>query len=1015
MNRLSFERTKRRTHFRLTLERLESRRLMAGLNVVVFSDDDGSRTRSAVEPAAPNRLVYLDLDHSGRFDDGEPLAISGIDGIARFQNLAAGEYFIGLTGTSASQVVTTSVASDAVATLVSSISTSTLISSPDLQDVWSVASDGTVTPLGNALNSDPSSTLPGEFSLAGPLLGVTESRIDSSGAAYVWALVVQGNNQPALTKIDLSAGTAHAVALEGIPPGSQVVGVAMMGDELVIKLDSANESFIALTRFDADLASVTSTIAVPRGRLIGSTLSNHLAIVSKVDEGASGSSFSTLRLADSTAIIATMPLDRTLENVEYSADGQFLFASGPDGGLEVFSTSNGLNSVAYLAEASGPVAFSAADGRLITGNASLDSELIVWDSTSWRLVGRIALPTTTQQGAVHATEPISAITVDRVGERVIAATATSVFTAQLANPAPLAVVIPAGSSIAEVAVGVRVSGSPIALPAWIEVSQTLFEDTLLSIELAQLPELSTIADSSGLFAPSVGPKNGTLLVTPLGRLSYRPGEEFSGRDHVELKVYDGIQTTTLVISLNITAVNDPPTSFTIDTLPVAEAASAGTAAGTTTVYDADSDASYVITTSDPRFYVLNGLLLRSGNGVLDYDREPLVHMTVTATDAADQSISITQSIAVPVLDSNDGPTSFSLVGAQGVPENFGGIDIGRFVIEDSDGHGEYLFTVSDNRFEVAGGQLRLRDGEALDYEREAKVLLFVSLSDPTAERNVMPVLQTLTINVLDRNDLPTGLRIDTTAIHAGVAGAYVGMVRVLDQDAHEHYSYVVSDPRFVVDIDSLRLKPGETVARGAERTVPMMVTATDLDGNSVSQTVTVQVINDAPSQNPRNALDVDNDGDVYPRDVLILINLLNRKGPHIIEPLTNDGEGSEPPLDIFIDVNGDGHFTPLDALILINHLNKRGSGLSGEGENAPTIEWGTKSVDRVSKDELRSPQAADKIDSSNRACSAYAVSTASHLDVSRVAYGPMLTAATTRVIDAELESLLDELTRERLR
>ena len=92
MNRPSFERTKRRTHLRLTLEHLESRRLMAGLNVLVFADNDGSRSlNSAVDAPAANRLVYVDLNRSGSFEDGEPLAVSGSDGYAKFPNLSAGD------------------------------------------------------------------------------------------------------------------------------------------------------------------------------------------------------------------------------------------------------------------------------------------------------------------------------------------------------------------------------------------------------------------------------------------------------------------------------------------------------------------------------------------------------------------------------------------------------------------------------------------------------------------------------------------------------------------------------------------------------------------------------------------------------------------------------------------------------------------------------------------------------------------------------------------------------------
>lgn len=73
-----------------------------------------------------------------------------------------------------------------------------------------------------------------------------------------------------------------------------------------------------------------------------------------------------------------------------------------------------------------------------------------------------------------------------------------------------------------------------------------------------------------------------------------------------------------------------------------------------------------------------------------------------------------------------------------------------------------------------------------------------------------------------------------------------------------------------------------------------------------------------PWQNPNNPHDVNGDGVVTGLDVLILINHLNKNGPHELAPPA-DGE-SPPP---YLDVNGDNKITPLDALQTINVLNAR--------------------------------------------------------------------------------------------
>ena len=72
-------------------------------------------------------------------------------------------------------------------------------------------------------------------------------------------------------------------------------------------------------------------------------------------------------------------------------------------------------------------------------------------------------------------------------------------------------------------------------------------------------------------------------------------------------------------------------------------------------------------------------------------------------------------------------------------------------------------------------------------------------------------------------------------------------------------------------------------------------------------------------QNPLNQLDIDADGVVAPRDVLLIVNELNSRR------ITNDS-GDLPDRGAhqaagFLDVSGDEQLTPIDALLVINALN----------------------------------------------------------------------------------------------
>jgi hypothetical protein len=71
-------------------------------------------------------------------------------------------------------------------------------------------------------------------------------------------------------------------------------------------------------------------------------------------------------------------------------------------------------------------------------------------------------------------------------------------------------------------------------------------------------------------------------------------------------------------------------------------------------------------------------------------------------------------------------------------------------------------------------------------------------------------------------------------------------------------------------------------------------------------------------QNPKNPLDVNNDGFVSPLDPLTLLDFLNTQGSRALIA----GKDTTPP---YLDVNGDGFVSPLDVLKVTDHLNAKAS------------------------------------------------------------------------------------------
>ena len=104
------------------------------------------------------------------------------------------------------------------------------------------------------------------------------------------------------------------------------------------------------------------------------------------------------------------------------------------------------------------------------------------------------------------------------------------------------------------------------------------------------------------------------------------------------------------------------------------------------------------------------------------------------------------------------------------------------------------------------------------------------------------------------------------------------------------------------------------------------ITISAPDFQSAAKTIWV-VDDERMYENPRNALDVDDDQFVSPKDALFVINILNGIGSGPAAEIMAQHPGN----DSFPDTNGDNFISPIDVLLVINAL-RFPSGGSGEGE-----------------------------------------------------------------------------------
>ncbi len=287
-------------------------------------------------------------------------------------------------------------------------------------------------------------------------------------------------------------------------------------------------------------------------------------------------------------------------------------------------------------------------------------------------------------------------------------------------------------------------------------------------------------------------------------------------------------------------VNEVATDIALDNTSVAENA-AGAVVGSLSTTDVDDGDTHTYTVSDARFEVVDGNLKLKDGIALDHEAGDSVSIDVTTTDAG--GLSRTETFNISVGDVNEVATDIALDNTS-VAENAAGAVIGNLSTTDTDADDTHSYAVSDNRFEVVDGQLKLKDGVALDHEAGDSVSIDVTTTDAGG----LSRTETFSISVGDVNEVATDIALDNTSVAENAAGAIVGALSTTDVDDGDTHTYTVSDARFEVVDGNLKLKDGVSLDHETTDSVSLDVTTTDAGGLSRTETFTISVgdVNEAP-------------------------------------------------------------------------------------------------------------------------------------------------------------------------
>jgi len=251
----------------------------------------------------------------------------------------------------------------------------------------------------------------------------------------------------------------------------------------------------------------------------------------------------------------------------------------------------------------------------------------------------------------------------------------------------------------------------------------------------------------------VGPHADKFEVGPGNNLAVKAGADLTVSADttfdVGIAVSDGVNTTTGTVPVlvkNVATTLAPPTEPTLAGSTVAENA-AGALVGNLTSIDPDGG-SVTFSVDDARFEVQGTALKLKAGVALDFEVQPSLTLSVTATD--DEGATSSKAFTIQVTNVNEAPTDITLSGPSKVTENTKGVFVGTVSVVDPDGSaGGHTFELvggATTQFEIrAGSELWTRNDASIDFESTPSLSIDVKATDAGG----LSVTKAVTVAVVD--------------------------------------------------------------------------------------------------------------------------------------------------------------------------------------------------------------------------------------------------------------------------
>ncbi|MFN9984955.1 MAG: dockerin type I domain-containing protein [Pirellula sp.] len=713
---------------RLQFDRLEDRRLMAGLEVFVFDDWNSARQSASSTSALPDKVVYVDFNSDGVQQANEPLGVTDANGVARFGGLKPGNYSVRLLGESRTLVQTTATLPAPGGTWLSNLGLQQSLRWESDDVAWFTT--------GNAIQRLNVET------------GSVQQRIPFDGAIKAAAMIdlnngiaiVEQNLSQRLVAFDLSTGSLEDLPVSVERP-SQIFSV---DGYVYVRGKSANGEGLFSVANGAEMGageawSIGSSPVVDGltpGSIVHTSGGQSLVVQEPTVDG--GQRISSYRVVGGVFELTAErafagPEGASIRFSSSSPAGEKIVLTSANG-VMVLDNSPGLPTLANLVDAAGPSVFDSSRGVLITSSRSNPSRILGWSTQTW-----------VKQFDVLFSDAGSRMAVDKtswamgyLNDTLVGIRDGSLYRHSLALPGASAAAISEGV-IHQVAIGVRSRGYNAKPTLQALPSISTQEDSPIAIARNWFDQSAKDRDGESIFYV-IRESNGSIGTWQWAAASggvFSPSPNANGIDSVVVQAYDGRDwSLPQTLTVQVQPVNDPPEGIDTPNSLFVDEGKSGVSLGAVRVIDKDSDSQYRYTVSDGRFLIDRGVLVLAPGASLDYESEQAVVLVISATEVA-LADSIKKTVTVQVRDQNDPPTGMLLTGSGQVPEKKPGYVVGNISVIDPDMNEVYDVTVSDPRFEVVGSVVRLKPGTSVTYSEPG----WIDLTFTATSRNYGTSLQ----------------------------------------------------------------------------------------------------------------------------------------------------------------------------------------------------------------------------------------------------------------------------------